>query len=296
MTTKSNSSTPLILERTFQAPVALVWHALTTANAMRAWYFDLPEFEPEVGFEFQFIVEHAGTTYDHRCKVTEAIPQKKLAYTWRYAGHEGESLVTFELFDESAQTRLKLTHEGLETFPKQPEFDRGNFHNGWTQLIGTALKDYVEMPSDKLVVTREFDAPRDLVWQAWTDAAQVSQWLSLDEDVIIESVTMDLRVGGRFRIQTKDQAGEYFTAAGSYIEVKAPERLVYTWDWEKDGSGAEFGELEGRETQLTVEFRESRDRTELVLTHEKFATVESRDRHIRGWGRWLDRMAKFLEA
>ena len=144
MKTKDIKSEPLIVERTFNAPVALVWKALSDVEAMRRWYFDLKEFRPEVGFEFEFTVEHEGNTYHHVCKVTEAIPQKKLAYTWRYEGQEGDSLVTFELFAEGNKTRLKLTHEGLETFPKLPAYARKNFENGWTQLIGSSLKDFVE--------------------------------------------------------------------------------------------------------------------------------------------------------
>ena len=110
----------------------------------RQWYFDLKEFRPEVGFEFEFTVEHEGMTYHHLCKVTEVIPQKKIAYTWRYKGEQGDSLVTFELFAEGDKTRLKLTHEGLETFPKTPSFARENFMQGWTQIIGSSLKEFVE--------------------------------------------------------------------------------------------------------------------------------------------------------
>ena len=70
--------------------------------------------------------------------------QKKIAYSWRYAGEEGDSLVTFELFPEGDKTRLKLTHEGLETFPKLPAYARTNFETGWTEIIGSSLKQYVE--------------------------------------------------------------------------------------------------------------------------------------------------------
>jgi uncharacterized protein YndB with AHSA1/START domain len=148
----------------------------------------------------------------------------------------------------------------------------------------------------KLVVSREFDAPRELVWKAWTEPGQMKQWLALADDMTIESVKMDLRVDGRFRLQTKMTDGEFFTAAGRYLEVKPLERLVYTWDWEKDGAGTEFGELEGHETQITVEFRSTGKGTELVLTHERFASTESRDRHQGGWQNWLSRLAKFVEA
>jgi uncharacterized protein YndB with AHSA1/START domain len=144
MTTKNNLSEAVVIERTFNAPVARVWKALTDAEGMRRWYFDLKEFNPEVGFEFEFTVEHEGVTYHHLCKITEVIPQKKLAHTWRYKGHEGNSLVTFELSADGDKTRLKLTHEGLETFPKTPSFARKNFMAGWTQIIGSSLKEFVE--------------------------------------------------------------------------------------------------------------------------------------------------------
>jgi uncharacterized protein YndB with AHSA1/START domain len=144
MTTKNNLAEAVVIERTFAAPVARVWKALTDVGEMKQWYFDLKEFKPEVGFEFEFIVEHEGMKYHHLCKITEVIPQRKLAYTWRYKGHEGNSLVTFELFADGNKTRLKLTHEGLETFPKTPAFARKNFMKGWTEIIGSSLKAFVE--------------------------------------------------------------------------------------------------------------------------------------------------------
>jgi uncharacterized protein YndB with AHSA1/START domain len=144
MTTKTDVTDSVVLERTYNASVARVWKALTDAEQMRVWYFDLKEFKPEVGFEFEFTVEHEGNRYHHLCKITEVIPQRKLAYTWRYSNEEGNSLVTFELFGEGDKTRLKLTHEGIETFPKTPAYARKNFEGGWLQLIGSELKQFVE--------------------------------------------------------------------------------------------------------------------------------------------------------
>jgi uncharacterized protein YndB with AHSA1/START domain len=144
MTTKNDLAEAVVIERTFNTSVARVWKAITDVEEMRCWYFDLKEFKPEVGFEFEFTFEHEGMKYHHLCKVTEVIPQKKLAYTWRYKGHESDSLVTFELFGNGDKTRLKLTHEGLETFPKTPSFARQSFTAGWTQIIGSSLKEFLE--------------------------------------------------------------------------------------------------------------------------------------------------------
>ena len=144
MKSRTESADAVVVERTFNAPVARVWKALTDVDQMREWYFDLKEFRPEVGFQFEFVVEHEGNSYHHLCKVTEVIPEKKIAYTWRYKGEPGDSLVTIELFPESNMTRLRLVHAGLETFPRTPAYARKNFEAGWSAIIGTELKNFVE--------------------------------------------------------------------------------------------------------------------------------------------------------
>jgi uncharacterized protein YndB with AHSA1/START domain len=148
MATK-NLADAIVIERTFNASIERVWQALTDVDQMRQWYFDLKDFKPQVGFEFEFVVEHEGNIYHHLCKVTEVIPQKKIAYTWRYKGKPGDSLVTFELFSDCDTTRLKLTHTGIETFPKTPAYARKNFETGWTAIIGSELKQFVESSKGK---------------------------------------------------------------------------------------------------------------------------------------------------
>ena len=70
---------------------------------------------------------------------------KILAYSWRYDGYEGMSYVTFELFAEGDKTRLKLTHKGIETFSmSNPDFAEERFVEGWTYIVDTALKEFVE--------------------------------------------------------------------------------------------------------------------------------------------------------
>jgi len=136
---------PIILERTFNAPADKVWKALTNIDQKRQWYFQLEDFKAEPGFEFQFEGGPDDRKYLHKCRITEVVPGKKLKYSWRYEGYEGNSFVTFELIPEGNKTRLTLTHEGLETFPmNNPDFDKKNFMSGWTQIIGTSLKDFVE--------------------------------------------------------------------------------------------------------------------------------------------------------
>jgi uncharacterized protein YndB with AHSA1/START domain len=137
---------PFVIERTYNAPIAKVWKAITDKNEMKKWYFDLAEFKPEVGFEFRFEGgPEEGPKYLHICRIKEVIEGKKLAHSWRYEGYEGDTTVTWELFDEGDKTRVKLTHAGLETFPAgNKDFARNNFAEGWTHILGTSLADYLK--------------------------------------------------------------------------------------------------------------------------------------------------------
>ena len=144
MSTKTDTAEPIVVERTLNAPMARVWQALTDVDQMRQWYFDLKEFRAEVGFEFDFVVEHEGNRYHHLCKVIEVIPEKKIAYTWRYKDAPGDSLVRIELSPTGNRTQLKLTHAGIESFPKTTAYARKNFEAGWTSIIGSELKQFVE--------------------------------------------------------------------------------------------------------------------------------------------------------
>ncbi|HAH23725.1 MAG TPA: SRPBCC domain-containing protein [Prolixibacteraceae bacterium] len=137
---------PLIIEQAYKATAERVWKAITDPEEMKKWYFDVSDFQAVPGFEFEFMSGPDETRqYLHKCQVIEVIPVKKLSYSWRYEDYEGDTLVTFELFDDRSLTRLKLTHEGLHTFPQgNPDFARESFAEGWTWIIGTVLKFHVE--------------------------------------------------------------------------------------------------------------------------------------------------------
>lgn len=143
------SSEPIVIERTFDAPIEKVWRAITDKDQMKQWYFDIAEFKSKVGYEFRFLGGDEGRSYAHVCKITEVAVDKRLSYSWQYEKYEGNSFVTFELFAEGDKTKLKLTHEGLEIFPmNNPDFAKESFVAGWTYIIGTSLKEFAEKLSN----------------------------------------------------------------------------------------------------------------------------------------------------
>lgn len=133
---------PVVIERTLNASAERVWKAITDKDQMKQWYLNLEEFKPEVGFEFSF--EGGPARYLHLCKITRVEYQRTLQYTWRFGGIEGDSLVTFELFPEGSSTKLRLTHEGIDTFPSDKVGSKEEFAEGWVHLVESSLKGYLE--------------------------------------------------------------------------------------------------------------------------------------------------------
>ena len=136
----------LVIKHTFRTSPEQIWKALTDKDSMEVWYFNLSEFKAQTGFEFSFYGQGAkGEPYLHLCKVQDVIENKKLSYSWCYKDIYGKSVVSFDLQQDNEFTTVILTHESLETFPKDnPDFAVESFKQGWTYILGTSLKNYIE--------------------------------------------------------------------------------------------------------------------------------------------------------
>ncbi len=139
----------------------------------------------------------------------------------------------------------------------------------------------------ELVVARVFDAPRRLVFRAWTDPELAAHWWG-PKGFTSVSCEMDVRPGGKWRRSMRSPDGSLRCARGVYREIVAPERLVFTYAWE-DADGRP-----GHETLVSVVFVEHGGRTELTLRQAVFETVTARDAHRGGWTSCLERFAEYL--
>jgi len=142
----SDDKQPIIVEQTFNKSINAVWHAITEIDQMRQWFFqNIESFDPVIGFETQFNVQTPDRSFLHIWKLTEVEPLKKITYSWKYGGFPGNSFVTFELFEQKDQTKLRLTHTQTESFPDTiPEFSRENGIEGWNYFIRKSLKAFLK--------------------------------------------------------------------------------------------------------------------------------------------------------
>lgn len=139
----------------------------------------------------------------------------------------------------------------------------------------------------RLQIKRTFNAPRAKVFRAWTDPAMLHKWWRSAPDWTSPIAEVDLREGGQYRLgmQAPDADAPY-VVMGEYKEVVPAEKLVYTWGWEHGGAL----------TQVTVEFLDHNDGTEIVLTHENFESEADRDEHALGWGGCIDTLVMELSS
>lgn len=132
--------------------------------------------------------------------------------------------------------------------------------------------------NQSLQVSRVIQADAATLFRAWTDPRELALWWRMSGNGwAFAGAAIDLRVGGRYRLSMTAPDGRTHTATGVYHEVQPPNRLAFTWDWEDPASRV-------GETLVTVEFKNAGDRrTEVVLTHERFADADRMARHEQGW-------------
>jgi uncharacterized protein YndB with AHSA1/START domain len=200
--------------------------------------------------------------------------------------------VTIELFPDGDKTKVKLTHEGLETFSKTPSLARKNFNAGWTQIIGSSLKDYVENIAREIFVTRVFDAPRELVWEAWTNPKHVVNWWGpRGFSTTIEKT--DFRVGGVRKYTMVGPDGAKYPNLQTFTEIVKPERIVCSHGGHREGGPDvsfvatwTFEALTPKKTRLSM--------------RGLFPTVKERDFVVKEFGvieggkQTLERLAEYL--
>jgi uncharacterized protein YndB with AHSA1/START domain len=144
-------------------------------------------------------------------------------------------------------------------------------------------------PADRvLAITRVFDAPRELVFKAWTDPRHLVNWMG-PRGFKSNVERSELRPGGGYRIHMLGPEGDHHWTQGVFGEIVEPERLVLIGSW----ADAE-GNPTSPETTLTITLEEYEGKTRLTLHQALFESMTARDEHRGGWNSSLDRLGEYL--
>ena len=154
--------------------------------------------------------------------------------------------------------------------------------------------------SNELIITRIFEAPRDLVWKAWTDPALVVRWWG--PKVLTTPVAkIDLHVGGKYLYAMRSTEGKDFWGTGVYREIVPLERIVATYSFGEEKGNTVPASHHGKsvdwssELLVTVTFEEQKGRTKFTLRHEGIPPGQMSDWAKAGWNESFDKLEKVLE-
>jgi uncharacterized protein YndB with AHSA1/START domain len=294
----------LVMTRTLDAPRDLVWRALTDPEHFSKWWGPKPYTAPLIkmdvreGGNLLWAMESPeGVRHFSGGRFTTVKAPGLLACVVYFADENGERIepatlgfppdwdgnqtITFTLDDLGDRTRLTMRQTGIPSGEM-----RHMATAGWLTSIDKLHESLVE--GRAMVLERVFDAPRELVWQAWTQREHLDKWWGPD-GFTTKTAELDLRVGGVWRHTMKAADGTEFPNRTEYLEIEHPERLVYLLGNEEDHEMA----------RTTVSFMEFAGQTHVNMI-VVFKDAEAHDRMIReanaieGGKQTLARLAEYL--
>jgi uncharacterized protein YndB with AHSA1/START domain len=151
----------------------------------------------------------------------------------------------------------------------------------------------------ELVITRIIDAPRELVFKAWTEPERVKRWWG-PETFTCPACKIDLRPGGKYRICMRSPEGRDYWSAGEYREIVVPERIVVT-DYFSDEHGNKvsptthgLSEEWPAEMLMTITFEEHGGKTKLTVHQSVSESLAKRFQAVEGWSTMLDKLEAYV--
>jgi uncharacterized protein YndB with AHSA1/START domain len=312
----------IVFSRVFEAPRAMVWEAFADPWQVGQWWgpkgftSTILEMDLRPGGAWRTI-QHApdGTNYPSEMIFTEVVPLERIRLEFS-GGRAGDDLIHFRqtmtFTDEEPGTRFTVRI----TFTTSEERDRnvreyGSIEGGeqMLQRLETHLHDRAAHPHQRsaevpatheLNITRTFNAPRELVWRAWTDPEMTKHWSGPKQWPAFH-IELGKKPGDRWRIGLRGCAPGTGTPVeiwqgGIFREFVPPQLLVYTYAWENRASVGLPEDGEPHETVITVRLEEHDGKTTMHFQQAFFATAAERDGHNGGWASSFERLEELVNA
>jgi uncharacterized protein YndB with AHSA1/START domain len=274
----------MTMTRVLDAPRDLVWRVYTEPEHMvhwmasQEWTTPSAESDPRRGGRYRVEMRplEGGEGFFFEGTYEELVPQELIVLA---IGDGRVMRTTFE--DVGGKTRFTLSWEMA--------MDEKLERQGYTEILDK-LTEYLRDPGKgkrEIVITRVFDAPREVVFEAWTTAEGFRQWFG-PKRATMSVAEFDPRGGGAFAFSTRfnDGDGTDYWSRGTFREVVAPRRIVMTL-----AGNAPDGSIV--DTEITVTFLDRGPRT-VMLLHQTDKNPALRDAFIGGWSAGLDKLAEYL--
>jgi len=301
----------IVITRVFDAPRELVFRAWTDPNHVAQWWGPtgftntVHEMDVRPGGIWRFVMHGPdGVDYPNRIVYSEVVEPERLAYSHGDDGEGDADTFQVEVTFDAQGGRTAITICML--FNSVAACDKVKAMGATEGLNSTLtrLDDYLpsmaagrgaqagDAASRELVITRVFDAPRELVFRAWTEPERLARWWG-PHTFTVPYCEVDLRVGGLMLIHMRGPDGVVMPNRGIINELAEPERLVVTFTAFEDAGG-----IPQLETINTITFEEEDGRTKLtmkaVVVRVSAALAPAVAGMEEGWNQTLDRLGTEL--
>lgn len=296
--------------RVFDAPRELVWKAWTDAKHLEQWWgpdgftITTSKFEFRPGGEWIFVMHGPdGTDYKNHLVYRELVQFERILFshvsgplfdaTATFVSEGNKTRVTMQMVFDSAELRKRVVEEFGAV-------------EGLKQTL-SHLGDYVaRMKSAAFVISRTFDAPRDLVWKAWTEEDRLAQWFG-PTGVTMTHSKNDLRPGGTYHYSQRLPDGKEIWGLWVYREIAKPEKLVFVASFSNEtGEVAKtpFGGDWPLEWLSTITFTEEAGKTRVTVNWTPINATEAQEKEFTaghtsmngGWSSVFERLVTYLRA
>src|SRR5579871_3024258 len=239
----STADREILVTRVFDAPRERVFEAWTDPKHVAQWWgprgftTTIHEMDVRPGGVWRLVMRGPdGVDYNNRIVFIEVVKPERLIY--KHEPEEGSEPVSFQVTVDFAKAgdKTRLTMQMLFPSAKAREFviEKYKALDGVNQTLGRLAEHLPQMTADTkdpgapdLVITRVFDAPRELVFKAWTEHERLKRWWG-PKNFTNPVCEVDSRPGGAMRIDMRAPDGRVYPMTGRYEEIVEPERIVFT--------------------------------------------------------------------
>ncbi|VAW82917.1 hypothetical protein MNBD_GAMMA12-1915 [hydrothermal vent metagenome] len=140
----------------------------------------------------------------------------------------------------------------------------------------------------ELKIKRIFEAPPQVIFDAWTNPQNLTQWFAPDPGMTVEIDKLELKEGGKYQFKMIEHDTETYIVVGEYLTISPPKQLIFTWKWVQGDDRTEM--------LVTLDFKNVNGNTELSLLHEKLPDEYAKDHHNQGWVAIFDRLSHIIKT
>ena len=287
----------IILTREFDAPRELVYAMHTRPEHVKRWWgpsyitLSICEIDLRPGGEWRYVfAKGAGPGMTFKGVYREVAPPERLVYTFIFdVEHirDHPALVTATFEERDGKTTLTQTTRH-DTFEARDGHLHSGMETGAKETMDRLEELLATMPT-RLVLTRVFDAPRDLVFKAWTERDRLERWWG-PKGFTTPRCEVDVRPGGKIHIDMRGPDGTVYPMFGEYREIDEPRRLVFS-SWAPNANGVAMFELLNE-----VAFADLGGKTEMTLRVRAVKVTGDAPAPLQGMAQGFTEMIERLQA